>query len=108
MPIVGRQPYADAAEHLFAYLERASWLLGESRVEVERAVERDDEIAAREALSSPTLPLIGLRTRAGLDQPATHALVMAAVTGLDVDLGILLVERTKAAAPSVQQIISLL
>jgi AAA+ superfamily predicted ATPase len=108
MPIVGRQPYADAAEHLFAYLERASWLLGESRVEVERAVERDDEIAAREALSSPALPLIGLRTRAGLDQPATHALVMAAITGLDVDLGILLVERTKAAAPSVQQIISLL
>jgi AAA+ superfamily predicted ATPase len=105
---VGRLPYADAAEHLFAYLERASWLLGEPRVEVERAVERDDEIAAREALSSAALPLIGLRARAGLDQAATHVLVMAAITGLDVDLGILLVERTKAAAPSVQQIISLL
>jgi hypothetical protein len=99
--------YADAAEHLFAYLERASWLLGEPRVEVERAIARDAEIVEREALSSPALPLIGLAKRAGLDQPSLHALVMGSISGLDVDLGALLAQRTQAAAPSVQQIITL-
>jgi AAA+ superfamily predicted ATPase len=100
--------YADASAHLFDYLERASWLLGGERVAVERLVERDALIAAREAASAAKLPLVGLRARAGLDLPSTHVLVMASVIGLDVVLGEQLVERIAGNTPTVQELITML
>ncbi|MBA3502162.1 MAG: hypothetical protein H0T65_17490, partial [Deltaproteobacteria bacterium] len=100
--------YADASQHLFDYLERASWLLGGERVAVERLVERDELIASREAASTAKLPLVGLRARANLDLPATHVLVMASVLGLDVVLGEQLVERIAGNTPTVQELITML
>jgi hypothetical protein len=102
------QPYADAAQHLYDYLERASWMLGGERISVEKFVERDEVIAAREAATTVALPLVGLRARAGLDLPATHILVMASVIGLDVVLGEHIVEKIRGNTPTVQQLITLL
>ena len=103
--------FTDAAEHLFQYLERASWLLPAEpgpRIAVEQAIARDEQLAAREAISSKQLPIVGLRARAGLDLPATHLLVMAAVPGLDVVLGDRLVDRINGTTPTVQELITLL
>ena len=103
--------FANASEHLFQYLERASWLLPAERgprIGVEQAVARDESIEASEAVSSGKLPIVGLRARAGLDLPATHLLVMAAVPGLDVILGDRLVDRINGNTPTVQELITLL
>ncbi|MEO8701390.1 MAG: ATP-binding protein [Kofleriaceae bacterium] len=102
-------PYSSAASHLFDYLERASWVLGDREtLPVEAVIARDEQIAAREAASTVTLPLLGLKTRANLDLPSTHVLVMAALPGLDVLLGDQLDDRIAGTTATVQELISLL
>ncbi|HEU0031130.1 MAG TPA: ATP-binding protein [Kofleriaceae bacterium] len=102
-------PYADAASHLFDYLERAAWTLEDrATVPVTMITERDAQIAAREDATTELLPLLALKQHAGLDLPATHVLVLAAISGLDVVLGERLAAKIDGVAPTVQELVEIL
>ncbi|HEY5933168.1 MAG TPA: ATP-binding protein [Kofleriaceae bacterium] len=106
--LVAAKAYPDPASHLFDYLERAAWLLAETRPHVDTILARDAQIEAREAITDVPLPLTGLKTRARLDLPEMHVLVLAAIPGLDVTLGDQLFEQIASSAPTVQELITIL